>query len=94
MLNTKVLGGAKVDGRVELEVESVKDGKKETVRPGTGKLNSAILTSLIYLFRSHLIPWPGHSVRARSKLLRITADRPILISEFRHFVSDFFLGHL
>ncbi|KAF8671918.1 Pyridine nucleotide-disulfide oxidoreductase, dimerization domain [Rhizoctonia solani] len=31
MLNTKVLGGTKTDGGVQLEVESVKDGKKETL---------------------------------------------------------------
>ncbi|CAE6440403.1 dihydrolipoamide dehydrogenase [Rhizoctonia solani AG-1 IB] len=31
MLNTKVLGGSKTDGGVQLEVESVKDGKKETL---------------------------------------------------------------
>ncbi|QRV85459.1 dihydrolipoamide dehydrogenase [Ceratobasidium sp. AG-Ba] len=30
-LNTKVLGGKKVDGRVELEIEGAKDGKKETL---------------------------------------------------------------
>ncbi|KAB5590013.1 Dihydrolipoamide dehydrogenase [Ceratobasidium theobromae] len=31
MLNTKVLSGTKVDGGVQLEVEGVKDGKKETL---------------------------------------------------------------
>ncbi|KAG8718589.1 dihydrolipoamide dehydrogenase precursor [Ceratobasidium sp. 394] len=30
-LNTKVLGGKKLDGRVELEIEGAKDGKKETL---------------------------------------------------------------
>ncbi|KAG8689233.1 dihydrolipoamide dehydrogenase precursor [Ceratobasidium sp. 395] len=30
-LNTKVLGGKQVDGRVELEIEGAKDGKKETL---------------------------------------------------------------
>ncbi|CAE6431946.1 unnamed protein product [Rhizoctonia solani] len=39
MLNTKVLSGTKTDSGVQLEVESAKDGKKDTVRPGPGKHN-------------------------------------------------------
>lgn len=40
MLNTKVLSGTKVDGGVQLEVEGVKDGKKETVCPKVHRLKS------------------------------------------------------
>ena len=45
-LHTKVLSGSKTDNGVQLEVEGVKDGKKETVR-GSDSLGGEILLKLI-----------------------------------------------